>query len=321
MQSSAIFTAAVLAFPPGLCSAEDAEVGYDDQYNDGDDDGNTVLGVLQTTDTLTSYGVLILFALSLCIVGWSAILYPFVFCPRFDETIQNFTSQGVKLQGRILSMRRGRVFNPLRWMLPTRYNCYVTVEYNGTRKELAVDEAAMDKLAERTDGNVDVYALPGYPQSGLLDGTLQSHEVTKRAKIFHVLAAILLLGLGVWTSLVSPADEIYSSTNLWKMWLVLAGHVAAFGLAYWACNFVHLTRVEALLYGTVDADGLQEYAENHQLANRGCSRGPMEMSGAAAAASAELGGVTALADSKDEVSERSSNIKDDEANNNYQAMT
>uniref|UniRef100_A0A7S1Z3W0 Uncharacterized protein n=1 Tax=Trieres chinensis TaxID=1514140 RepID=A0A7S1Z3W0_TRICV len=280
---------------------------------DDGDDHDTVLGVVQFTLTSTSYVTLILWALLLSLVGWIAVLYPFVFCPKFDATVRDYTSRGVKCPGKILSVRKGRVFNPLRYCLPTRYNCYVTVEYSGRKKELAVDESVMKRLSERDSDSIDVYMLPEYPQSGILDEQYQGHEVTTDSKVMYALAAILLLGLGAWTSLVSTADEITDSPGEWKVWIILLGHLAAFGVAYSACNFVHSIRVEALLFGSADDDGLQEYADTHHLANRGCSRSVMELKETRSVGTT----TTALADSKDEVSD----TNDVEEAKAYQALT
>lgn len=281
------------------CAADDGTDNSESEYSGYD----TVLGVLQTTVTSTSYVTLILYALFLSIVGWVAVLYPFVFCPKFDATVRNFTSRGVKCSGKILSMRKGRVFNPLRYCLPTRYNCYVTVEYNEQRKELAVDETVMKRLAEREQDEIDVYTLPEYPQSGILDEQYQGHEVTNYSKMLYASSAAFLLGLGIWTSFVSTDEELTNSPGAWKVWVVVLGHLCAFGTAYAACNFTHSIRVEALLFGSADDDGLQDYVNTHTLANRGCSRSVIDSPREKMLARPIT---AALADSKDEVSENPS---------------
>lgn len=56
-------------------------------------------------------------------------LYPFIFYKKYCKVCTRFQRQGVRRQGRISGSRTGRLMNPFRMFAPSRFNCYLTLEY------------------------------------------------------------------------------------------------------------------------------------------------------------------------------------------------
>ena len=250
-------------------------------------------------DILGTYGMLIISSLIIVVLGWIALLHPFFFVPKFQSKVRGYVNLGNVRKGSIISMRRGKVSNPLRFCLPTRHNCYVTVSfepngsapvaaaassdttsaavppnedepsrtspnntnrYNTTiRKELVIEEDALQLLMDRSSDTIDVYtAGPSYPLSGMLNDQYQGHRITLPVKIFYAIGGFVLIAVALTLSFYVTADHIYSSEHMWKFWSVLVGHILCLGLAFWSCHFVYRKRIEALLYGTID-DGTAAY--------------------------------------------------------------
>lgn len=271
----------------GYADCNDAMVQYNNAANDGDDFG--------------MYGMLVVYSLITVLLGWIALLHPFFFVPKFQAKVRGYVELGNVRRASIISMRRGKVSNPLRFCLPTRHNCYVTVafdpnatstsaasaassetpaasasavppnedepsttgstnRYNNTiRKELVIEEEALQLLIGRDSDTIDVYnAGPSYPLSGMLNDQYQGHRITLPVKIFYAVGGLVLIAVALILSFYVPADHIYRSEHMWKFWSVLAGHVLCLGLAFYSCHFVYRKRIEALLYGTID-DGTAAY--------------------------------------------------------------
>ena len=271
----------------GYADCNDAMVQYSNNDNEGDDFG--------------MYGMLVVYSLITVLLGWIALLHPFFFVPKFQAKVRGYVELGNVRRASIISMRRGKVSNPLRFCLPTRHNCYVTVafdpnasstsaasaassdtpaasasavppnedepsttgstnRYNSTiRKELVIEEEALQLLIGRDSDTIDVYnAGPSYPLSGMLNDQYQGHRITLPVKIFYAVGGLVLIAVALILSFYVPADHIYRSEHMWKFWSVLAGHVLCLGLAFYSCHFVYRKRIEALLYGTID-DGTAAY--------------------------------------------------------------
>ena len=135
-----------------------------------------------------------------------------------------------------------------------------TNRYNSTiRKELVIEEEALQLLIGRDSDTIDVYnAGPSYPLSGMLNDQYQGHRITLPVKVFYALGGLVLIAVALILSFYVPADHIYRSEHMWKFWSVLAGHVLCLSPAFYSCHFVHRKRIEALLYGTID-DGTAAY--------------------------------------------------------------
>ena len=265
----------------GDADCNDAMVSYNNAAND---------------DDFGMYGMLVVYSLITVVLGWIALLHPFFFVPKFQSKVRGYVNLGNVRKGSIISMRRGKVSNPLRFCLPTRHNCYVTVSFdpngsapvaaatsdmtpavppneddpsttsnnnnrynNNIRKELVIEEEALQLLMDRSSDTIDVYtAGPAYPLSGMLNDQYQGHRITLPVKIFYAIGGFVLIAVAMTLSFYVTADHIYSSEHMWKFWSVLVGHSLCLGLAYWSCHFVYRKRIEALLYGTID-DGTAAY--------------------------------------------------------------
>jgi len=253
----------------GDANCNDAMAQYNNA-NDSDDD----FGV---------YGMLIVYSLLTVVVGWIALLHPFFFVPKFQSKVRGYVELGNVRRGSIISMRRGKVSNPLRFCLPTRHNCYVTVSFDpnapassdapstnsssnnssssGTaiRKELVIEEDALQCLMDRSSDTIDVYtAGPSFPLSGMLNDQFQGHRITLPVKIFYAIGGFILIAAALTLSFYVTADRIYRSEHMWKFWSILVGHILCLGIAFYSCHFVYRKRIEALLYGTID-DGTAAY--------------------------------------------------------------
>jgi len=281
-----------------------------DYYGDGDCNDavvqyNNAEG--NSDDEFGMYGMLVVYSLLTVVLGWIALLHPFFFVPKFQAKVRGYVELGNVRKASIISMRRGKVSNPLRFCLPTRHNCYVTVSfdpnasttsaavaaassdipaavppnedapsptaassnnnnnssssrYNTTiRKELVIEEEALQLLIDRSSDTIDVYtAGPSFPLSGMLNDQYQGHRITLPVKIFYALGGIILIAVALTLSFYVTADHIYSSEHMWKFWSVLVGHGLCLGLAFYSCHFVYRKRIEALLHGTID-DGTAAY--------------------------------------------------------------
>ena len=268
----------------GYADCNDAMAQYNNAAANNDDG-----------DDFGMYGMLVVYSLITVLLGWIALLHPFFFVPKFQAKVRGYVDLGNVRRASIISMRRGKVSNPLRFCLPTRHNCYVTVSfdpnassasaassdtpsavppnedvpsatagttnrYNTTiRKELVIEEEALQLLIGRDSDTIDVYtAGPSYPLSGMLNDQYQGHRITLPVKVFYAVGGLVLIAVALILSFYVPADHIYRSEHLWKFWSVLAGHVLCLGLAFYSCHFVYRKRIEALLYGTID-DGTAAY--------------------------------------------------------------
>lgn len=273
-----------------------------DHYGDADcNDAMVTYSNAGNDDDFGMYGMLVVYSLITVVLGWIALLHPFFFVPKFQSKVRGYVNLGNVRKGSIISMRRGKVSNPLRFCLPTRHNCYVTVSFdpNGStplsaaansdttppaatavppnedepsttstnnnrhnstiRKELVIEEDALQLLMDRSSDTIDVYtAGPSYPLSGMLNDQYQGHRITLPVKIFYAIGGFVLIAVALTLSFYVTADHIYSSEHMWKFWSVLVGHILCLGLAYWSCHFVYRKRIEALLYGTID-DGTAAY--------------------------------------------------------------
>jgi len=127
------------------------------------------------------------------------------------------------------------------------------------RKELVIEEEALQLLLDRHSTAIDVYtAGPSYPASGMLNDIYQGTRITVLSKLLYGFGSFVLLGVAYVLSFYVTADAIYASPYQWKFVLILFGHGLVIGLAYWICHFMYRKRVEELLYGTID-DGTAAY--------------------------------------------------------------
>jgi len=69
------------------------------------------------------------YCLMISFLGWIGVLYPFIFYKKYCKVCTRFQRQGVRRQGRISGSRTGRLMNPFRMFAPSRFNCYLTLEY------------------------------------------------------------------------------------------------------------------------------------------------------------------------------------------------
>ena len=217
-------------------------------------------------------GTLVAYSLLASLVGWAMVFHPFFFVPRFQAKVRGYVLLGNRRSGTVVSTRRGRVFNPLRHILPSRHNCYVTVEYDPRapgapgagaaviRKELVVDEQVLRQLLDRAEDAIDVYtAGPAYPYSGMLDDEYQGQRVGLQLRLAYGAGAAVLLALAYFLGFGATAGVLYSASGRRRVLpVVVLGHLLSICLAWWCCHFAYRRRIEALLYGTID-DGSAAY--------------------------------------------------------------
>merc|ERR1719183_218382 len=86
--------------------------------------------------------MLVVYSLITVLLGWIALLHPFFFVPKFQAKVRGYVELGNVRRASIISMRRGKVSNPLRFCLPTRHNCYVTVAFDPNASSTSAASAA-----------------------------------------------------------------------------------------------------------------------------------------------------------------------------------
>lgn len=287
---------------------------YDNDYmqNDEKSDAKSAFYLSFQAGKVTKY----FYCLVIALLGWVALLYAFLFHRRYCKEVYDFEQRGVAVQGRVIGSRIGRLFNPFRFFLPSKYNCYLSLEYEvspvknngqdestyvnpeisvpavrnhpllnthptpmqlpletdqgstpGTiiiRKEFCVSEAAYSRLFLTLDALapsnvsaivnndsrvVNVFTYPEYPNSGCLGVSYQGMDLSPSKRMAYGVGGLFLLFVSVFSTFVSNGEEILDAGVL-ILWLLILSHFAAFLLAYWGCNFVNRSRVEALFYAT-----------------------------------------------------------------------